>query len=376
MRMEESQWSPLLQLHNPDQLDDHLNKIKVETGQRFFKKEPMDAPGCSDLAAKRRELLSQRLEARKSIGVGRLRESWTGAHGAARAGGPHLQRNSWPALQSLSRQFGCGCVVGGGLLRRGSSVWPGRDGRGSHFSLEPSVGRSTLGRQERGTAGRCRRRCLPRRLARMSGPSQGLKEVWAPRFLAAGQSGERRRVTSRSSRCSARSRWRRPGVIWRTSRAQPPHRQEKTFLPRWITSPADLWTVFLHASRNLSPAGQGVGYQPKKVEPTGSRALLERLLCRVESSGAAPLAWHHSSGAPLHKNNKARPEGAASGSRAAVHGKAVLQSLAAHGAEARMCGRHPRQLIGCMATFLEGGASRRFSSSSDRSRRGGWSAWV
>ena len=40
----------------------------------------MDAPGCSDLAAKRRELLSQRLEARKSIGVDRLR----GQHGLGR----------------------------------------------------------------------------------------------------------------------------------------------------------------------------------------------------------------------------------------------------------------------------------------------------
>ena len=37
--------------------------------------------------------------------------------------------------------------------------------------------------------------------------------------------------------------------------------------------------------------------------------LLERLLCRVRSSGAAPLAWHHSSGAPLHKSNKAGPKG-------------------------------------------------------------------
>ena len=40
--------------HYPDKLDDYLNKILVETGQLFFKKEPMDAPGYSDLAAKRR----------------------------------------------------------------------------------------------------------------------------------------------------------------------------------------------------------------------------------------------------------------------------------------------------------------------------------
>ena len=73
VKTEEAQWSPLLQLHYPDKLDDYLNKVLVETGQRFFKKEPTDAPGYSDLAAKRRELLSQRLEARKSIGVDSLR---------------------------------------------------------------------------------------------------------------------------------------------------------------------------------------------------------------------------------------------------------------------------------------------------------------
>ena len=69
---EEARWTPLLELHYPDLLDDYLNEILVETGQRFFKKEPMDAPDYSDLAAKRRELLAQRLEARKSIGEDRL----------------------------------------------------------------------------------------------------------------------------------------------------------------------------------------------------------------------------------------------------------------------------------------------------------------
>ena len=68
----ETQWAPLLQLHFPDQLDDYLNKVLVETGQRFFKNEPMDASGYADLAARRRELLTQRLEARKNIGEDRL----------------------------------------------------------------------------------------------------------------------------------------------------------------------------------------------------------------------------------------------------------------------------------------------------------------
>ena len=45
------------------------------------------------------------------------------------------------------------------------------------------------------------------------------------------------------------------------------------------------------------------------VEPVRTLSLLERLLCRVRSSCAAPLAWHHSSGAPLHKSNKAGSKG-------------------------------------------------------------------
>ena len=49
---EEARWTPLLELHYPDVLDDYHNEILVETGQRFFKKEPMDAPDYSDLAAK------------------------------------------------------------------------------------------------------------------------------------------------------------------------------------------------------------------------------------------------------------------------------------------------------------------------------------
>ena len=75
------------------------------------------------------------------------------------------------------------------------------------------------------------------------------------------------------------------------------------------TPPAELWTMLLHASRNLSPAGLGIGYQRTRIEPVRTLPLLERLLCRVRSSGDAPLAWHHSSGAPLHKSNKAGPKG-------------------------------------------------------------------
>ena len=93
---EEARWTPLLELHYPDLLDDYLNEILVETGQRFFKKEPMDAPDYSDLAAKRRELLVQRLEARKSIGEDRL----LGQEGVESAG--ELQQRVRTAKEQLA----------------------------------------------------------------------------------------------------------------------------------------------------------------------------------------------------------------------------------------------------------------------------------
>ena len=43
---------------------------------------------------------------------------------------------------------------------------------------------------------------------------------------------------------------------------------------------AELWTMLLHASRNLSPAGLGTGYQRKRIEPVRTLSL-----CRVRSSG-------------------------------------------------------------------------------------------
>ena len=49
--------------------------------------------------------------------------------------------------------------------------------------------------------------------------------------------------------------------------------------------PAELWTMLLHASRNLSPGR-------KKIEPVFTLSLVEMLMCRFRSSGTAPLAWH------------------------------------------------------------------------------------
>ena len=39
--------------------------------------------------------------------------------------------------------------------------------------------------------------------------------------------------------------------------------------------PAEIWTMLLHTAQNLSPGGQGIGYQMKKIEPV-FRGPLER----------------------------------------------------------------------------------------------------
>ena len=97
VKAEETQWAPLLQVHFPDLLDDYLNKVLVETGQRFFKKEPMDAPGYADLAARRRELLTHRLEARKDFGEDRLQ----GEEGVERS--EEIQQRVRVAEEQLAR---------------------------------------------------------------------------------------------------------------------------------------------------------------------------------------------------------------------------------------------------------------------------------
>ena len=67
--------------------------------------------------------------------------------------------------------------------------------------------------------------------------------------------------------------------------------------------------MLLHASLNLSPGGQGLATRGRTLSRCLPVSLVERLLCRVRSSGTAPLAWHHSSSAPLHKSNEAGPKG-------------------------------------------------------------------
>ena len=66
----------------------------------------MDAPGYADLAARRRELLTHRLEARKDIGEDRLQgqEGLESSQERASAEGSEQLRNSWRVDQQFSRQ--------------------------------------------------------------------------------------------------------------------------------------------------------------------------------------------------------------------------------------------------------------------------------
>ena len=308
----EMRWAPLLQLHFPDQLDDYLNKVLVETGQRFFNKKQMDAPGYADLAARRRELLTQRLEARKNIGEDRLQ----GQEGLERS--EELQQRVRAAEEQLAR---------------------------TSAPLKAT-------------------RLRPRR-RRQSFYEEELRLAWKRRDLAATFRWSRllggRRWGSRCRQHSPRERRRRTSVeatvleSWSEWRAQTRDLMKRSELKAEVVgearkdleelvssfrtvkkrracpagSPlAEIWTMLLHASRNLSPGGLCFGNQRKKIEPVFTLSLVERLLCRVRSSGTAPLAWRHSSGAPLHKSNKAGPKGKRVGHMLPSVGKAVLQSSA------------------------------------------------
>ena len=109
-----------------------------------------------------------------------------------------------------------------------------------------------------------------------------------------------------------------------------------------------------------------------KIEPVFTLSLMEKLLCRVRFSGTAPLAWHHSSGAPLQKSKQGGPQGKESGARVTFCGQTVLQSSTED--EEGHVGHHLRLPIGSMDASRDGGESRQ--SSSGKSRHGGWNVLV
>ena len=197
MNAEETQWAPL-QLHFKNLLDDYLNKVLVETGQRFFKKEPTDAPGHADLAARRRELLNHRLEARKDIGEDRLQ----GQEELERS--EELQQRVRAAEEQLARTSAALKAIRCRLRRRRQSfyeeelrlAWKRRD-LAATFRWS-----RLLEGPRRGTTGRCRQHYPRERRGRSSGPSRERKEAWGRRFSKTGRIGGLRPETLRRGRRS------------------------------------------------------------------------------------------------------------------------------------------------------------------------------
>ena len=141
------------------------------------------------------------------------------------------------------------------------------------FPMEPLVGWPTLEGQEEGLQG------VPSRRAwQDEWTKQDQKEAWERRFSKAGQGGGLRPATSRCGWSSMQE------VVGKVRRdMEEPVSTFRTVKKRRACStgslPAELWTMLLHTSRNLSPGGQAIGYQRKKTEAVFALSLVERLLC-------------------------------------------------------------------------------------------------
>ena len=110
----------------------------MRQGSGSSRKSRLDALGYSEMAAKRRALLSQRLETRKSIGVDRLR----GQGGFGRL--EELEQKGRTAEEQLASTSA--------FLKAIREAPSGLEekGPGGYLSLEQAVGWSTMGRQEEG----------------------------------------------------------------------------------------------------------------------------------------------------------------------------------------------------------------------------------
>ena len=259
---EEAEWTSVLRLHYPDQLDDYLNKVLVETGQRFFKKEPMDAPSYADLAAKRRELLAQRLEARKSIGEDRL----LGQDGVDST--EELQQKVRTAEEQLAQTSAALKAIRLRLQRRRQSfyeeelrlAWKRRD-LAATFRWSRLLGGRRWGAKKRDYGAISA--ALPSR------------KDWKDEWTTPGADGGRGAVAlenwsdwrNRSRDLTMRSELDARATVEVRRDIEELKSSNRTVKKRRAcpagTPPAELWTMLLHASRNLSPAGLGIGYQRK-----------------------------------------------------------------------------------------------------------------
>ena len=315
VRAEEARWTPLLELHYPDLLDDYLNEILVETGQRFFKKEPMDAPDYSDLAAKRRELLAQRLEARKSIGEDRLlgQEGVESAEVRVRTAEEQLANTS-AILKTIRLR----------LRRRIQSFY--------EEELRLAWQRRDLAATFRWSRLLGGRRCgTKKRDYRAMSAARPLKKAWQDEWTKPGAEGgmaaaefeswsewrNQPRDLVRRSELNARVS---EDARWDLEELKSSYRtvKKRRACPAG-TPPAELWTMLLHASRNLSPAGLGIGAHPIFA---GKTSVPSSFFWRC-AVGVAPQLWSSTS-----QEQQGRPQGKESRSCVAFNGKAILQSPA------------------------------------------------
>ena len=243
----------------------------------------MDAPGHADLAARRRERLKSRLEARMDIGEDRLQ----GQEGLE-CSEELLQR-----VRAAEEQLARTSAALKAILRL---AWKRRD-LAATFRLSRLLGGRPWGAKKRDY----------RALSAALPSSKGWKDEWTKPGAEGGMEA------------SVLENW----LDWRAQTRDLLKRSEikaevvgetrkdmeelmssfRTVKKRRAcpagSPPAEIWTMLLHASRNLSPRGQGIGYQKKKIEPVltfvvDGKALVSSSVLWNLTVGLASQLWRSS----------------------------------------------------------------------------------
>ena len=165
VKAEEMQWAPLLQLHFPDQLDDYLNKVLVETGSDSSRKNRWMRQAMQNWQREGGSYSRNGWRPGRTLEriVSRGRKAWNVRRSFSRG-----SRNSWRVHQHLSRQsdFAYGDEDSPSVKR--SSDWPGRDVTWRPLSDGAVSWVAVVVGPRRGTTGRCRQHSPRERRGRMS----------------------------------------------------------------------------------------------------------------------------------------------------------------------------------------------------------------
>ena len=195
--------------------------------------------------------------------VSRGRKAWNVGRSFCR--GSEQLRSNWRVQELLSRQSDADFGEEDSRSMKRSSNWRGREtSLGGHFQMESFAGWPSLGGPKRGITGRCRQHSPRERRGRTSGPSRKQKEAWRRRFS---KTGWIRRAQTRDFLKRAEIKAEVVGEARKdTEELVNSFRTVKKRRACPAGSlPAEIWTMLLHASRNLSPGGQGIGCQRKKT---------------------------------------------------------------------------------------------------------------